>query len=332
MSFAGRLYSQNAGKRARAARIIVALSMFGRLISIYGQGGISQEGDLTLLRSGGNEALITLDVPLGQPAATPPAVLRFDFGFTTDEPDTPDTFFDSFSVTVQGDDVSESALLFTADRTGIDWAPENPGGVTISSNDVQHVEQPFAKEDEKLAVTFAYSVVFTLPQALLGGAVKVLFDLFANLNAAASLAYVRQVRLSGAIRLQAADLAGGTYADEATAVLDETKRSFTLAKPQARRFFRVVADRTLRIVKITPGDADLVVEYAPVQLRLQSASEVKGPYADEPSATLDELNRTLAVEKRGASRFYRVAADVALRIKAVRRNGNKLVLEYEFNP
>ena len=115
---------------------------------------------MTLLRSGGNETLITLDVPLGQPAAESP-VLRFDFGFTTDEPDTPDTFFDSFSVTVQGDDVSESALLFTADRTGIDWAPENPGGVTIGSNDVQHVEEPFAKADEKLAVTFAFSVVFT---------------------------------------------------------------------------------------------------------------------------------------------------------------------------
>jgi hypothetical protein len=65
---------------------------------------------------------------------------------------------------------------------------------------------------------------------------------------------------------------------------------------------------------------------------LQSASEIKGPYADEPSATLDELNRTLTLGKPNASHFYRVAADVASRIKALRRNGNQLVFEYEFNP
>jgi len=49
-----------------------------------------------------------------------------------------------------------------------------------------------------LALKFAYSVSFALPAALAGGPLTLFLDLFDNLNAAASLAYVQGVRIESA--------------------------------------------------------------------------------------------------------------------------------------
>src|SRR5438132_4952227 len=84
---------------------------------LLAQSGISTEGPLTIFRTGTNEPLLTLSLPFSAPPTNSPSVLRFDFGFATEEPDLPDTFFDSFSVTLQRNDQSATALLLTADRT-----------------------------------------------------------------------------------------------------------------------------------------------------------------------------------------------------------------------
>jgi len=299
------------------------------------EGGITNEGPFTVFRTGTNETLLTLSLPFSAPPTNSPSLLRFEIGFATAEPDVPDTFFDSFSVSLQNADLSATALLLTADRTGVQWAPANPGGLTLDPANVEYADASFADLNPALALKFAYSVTFALPALLTGSPLTLLFDLFDNLNTAASLAYVQGVRIESAVpvaKLHSATLVGGPYADETGALLNETNRIFTLNKPAGHRFFRVAADRQTKIVAISTAGNQVVVEYQFVQLALRSSPVVMGPYTVESTAALDETNRTFTVSPPTENRFYRVFSDVPTRLKSPRTSGGQLVLEYGFNP
>jgi hypothetical protein len=293
--------------------------------------GVEIDRDLTLLQTGGREPLISFDMTLDALNQDLPPVLQFDFGFATDEVGAPGEFADSFSVTLQGSDPAQSVLLLTADVNGVAWAPENPGGVPISADEVKHTEQPFAKVDSTLAAKVAYSVTFAIPRAFLGNPVKVFFDLFDNLNSAASLAYVRQAGVQSA-RLESAEEAGGPYEGEVSALLDEAIHTFTLKRSAASaRFFRVLGPHSSRIVSLTAAGETIQVRYAPVPIKLQSAAAVDGAYSEESSAIIDELQRTIRVAKPGATRFYRVASDVPWQLLKSSVSAGQLVFQYEIS-
>jgi hypothetical protein len=78
-----------------------------------------------VLRTGAGEPLISRSLPLAIPATTPLPKLSFEFGFATDELNTPQTFFDSFSISLQGPEPATTLLLLTADLLGVTWAPAN---------------------------------------------------------------------------------------------------------------------------------------------------------------------------------------------------------------
>ncbi|MHB8524216.1 MAG: hypothetical protein ACYDH9_26140 [Limisphaerales bacterium] len=84
------------------------------------QSGISVEGPLTVFRTGANEPLLTLSLPLGAPPTNASTALQFEFGFTTGEPAVTGSCPDSFSVTLQSNDKSVTALLLTADASGVE--------------------------------------------------------------------------------------------------------------------------------------------------------------------------------------------------------------------
>ncbi len=382
------------------------LLLVGAHARLLAQSGISTEGPFTVFRTGTNEPLLTLSLPFSAPPTNSPSLLRFDFGFATEEPDLPDTFFDSFSVTLQRNDQSATALLLTADRTGVQWAPTNPGGLTLNpTDDVQHADTPFPNLTPSLALKFAYSITFALPMALAGGPLTLFLDLFDNLNAASSLAYVQGMRLESVVsgvKLHSADNVSGPYSEEPGAAHDEAARTFTLSKPAGNRFFRVftdkptrilsirsvgpqlviryqfevpgqlalltssavtgpfaadtnavldlinqtftlpkpptnwffriVGDRSTRIIGIRAVGSQVVVEYRLVLTTLESAATVTGPYTEETSAVLNQADRTFTMNKPTGSRFYRLSSDVSSRLKPPRASGNQLVLEYEFNP
>ncbi|HKS36825.1 MAG TPA: hypothetical protein VJW76_06525, partial [Verrucomicrobiae bacterium] len=228
-----------------------------------------------------------------------------------------------------------TALLLTADRTGVQWTPSNPGGLTLNPTDVQRADVSFPNLNPVLAFKFAYSVTFALPAVLAGGPLTLFLDLFDNLNTAASLAFVQNVRIESAVsavKLHSATLVGGLYAEETSALLNETNRVFRLNKPTGNRFFRVMADRQTRITGISVVGNEVILEYQFVQLGLRSSPAAAGPYTDESTATLNETNRTFTVGQPTGNRFYQVLSDVPTRLKSPRRSGNQLVLEYEFNP
>jgi len=299
------------------------------------QSGITVEGPFTVFRTGTNETLLTLSLPFSAPPTNSLSLLRFEIGFATSEPDVPDTFFDSFSVTLQRNDQSASALLLTADRTGVQWAPSNPGGLTLNPTDVQHTDAPFPNLTPALALKFAYSVTFAIPALLTGSPLTLFFDLFDNLNTSASLAYVQGVRIESVVagvKLHSAPLVGGPYGEETGALLNETNRIFTLNRPAGNRFFRVFADRPTKVVGIRAVGNQVVLEYQFVQLGLRSSPAVTGPYTEESTAALNETDRTFTVSQPTGNRFYRVFSDAPTRLKSPRASGNQLVLEYEFNP
>lgn len=320
---------------ARSAWTFAALAFFTGL-NAFGQGGVSTEGPFTVFRTGTNESLVTLSLPFGAPPTNSPSFLRFDFGFATDEPDVPDTFFDSFSVTLQPSDQSGTALLLTADRTGVQWAPPNPGGLWIDPTDVERASSSFPNLNPALALKFAYSISFALPPMLTGGPLYLFFDLFDNLNAAASMAYVQSVRIESsvpsALKLVSALAIGGPFAEEPAAVLDESTRTFTLSAHSTNSFFRIAGDRTTRIVGIHLVGGQVVVEYQLVHITLQTAATVNGPYSADTAAVLDEASRSLTLTNPGVNRFYRLVSETGSRLKPPSLVGNQLILGYEFDP
>ena len=297
---------------------------------------IASEGPRTVFRTGTNEVLSTLSLLFNPAPTNTPAVLRFDFGFATSEPDLPDTFFDSFSATLQGSDSSNTALLFTADRTGVQWAPDNPGGLTLNSGDLQHAAQSFPDLSPGLALKFAYSLTFLLPAPLLTGPLTLFFDLFNNLNAAMSLAFVQDLRIESAVRgvrLSSAAAIDGPFTEETGAAWDEANRTFSLGKPGGNRFFRIFSGRPTRIVQLRPTGSQLLIDYQFVQTKLFSAATVTGPYTQEAGALLNEINRSFTLNKPGGNaRFYKIHSDAKARISRLNLQGNQVIVDYEFQP
>jgi len=300
---------------------------------LLAQTGITQEGPLTVFRTGGDQPLLTLALPFEVPALSTLPTLRFDFGFATAEPDVAGSFFDSFSVTLQSQGRSATALLLTADRTGVQWAPLNPGGLTLNPVDVEHTDSVFPDLSPTLELADAYSVTLELPAELTGRSASLFFDLFDNLNAYASLAYVRYARIetSGAgPRLHSAANVAGTYTEESNVVLDPARRTFSLRQPVGDRFYRVFADKPTRITRIRAVGDGLEIEYAFLELKLHSAAVVGGPYGEEPDAMLDAVNRTFSISRPASHRFYRILAEKPVRIVSIRAEGDRLVLKYAY--
>jgi hypothetical protein len=318
----------------RIVRTFSPVAIFALLLNVtsLAQAGISNEGALTVFRTGGTEPLLSLMLPLRPPPTNTAPLLQFDFGFATDETNLPGAFFDSFSVTIQGDDPSQSVLLLTADTTGVIWAPPNPGGINVDPAEILHQTIPAENVNPKLALRVAYSVSFILPADLLGRPIKVFLDLFDNLDGTNSLAYVKNLRLPTPIRLQSAATSNGPFADENSASLNEIARTFALGVPSGHRFFRIVADRTLRISDITSDGNQLSLTYAPVQLKLESISVIRQAFSEMSNIALDEINRTFTFNRTSGPQFFRIASDVNTRLKAPRIIGDQVVIEYEFNP
>lgn len=300
----------------------------------HAQGGISTEGGLTVFRTGADQSLVTQSLPFGAP--TGPAVFRFDFGFATAEPDLPGTFFDSFSITLQRDDHSATALLLTADRTGVQWAPSNAGGLTVAPADVQHIGAAFSNLVQAPALRFAYSVSFLLPAALSGGPLTLFLDLFDNLNAAASLAYVEGVRMESAgpdaVRLHSVSALDGSFAEEPGAALDEASRTFTVPRPSGNRFFRVFTDRPTRISDIRVAGDQLRVSYVfenPALLALQTSGAARGPFSPATNALWDAAGSMFTLPKPGTNWFFRIAGDRTTRITDIRTAGGDVVIRYQ---
>jgi hypothetical protein len=267
--------------------------------------GITTSGAYTLFRTGSNEPLQSLALPFDIPGDVP-STFSFEFGFATAEPDVPETFFDSFSMTLQSSNQTATALFLTADRSGVAWVPPTPGMLSVDSNDVVHGTASFPSlpgVSLDLPFHLAYSVTFLIPAPFAGGPLSLFFDLFDNLNAAASMAYVKGLRLD----------ATGDVSVKA-------------------RFYRLRSDLSTRLDRIRDQGPTVLLEYhfLPRTLELHAASSVRGPYTRETNASLEAASQTFSVDRPATNRFYRVFADAPARIMNIRLDGGRVLVEYDF--
>jgi hypothetical protein len=91
---------------------------------------------------------------------------------------------------------------------------------------------------------------------------------------------------------------------------------------------------TLRLTKNGTASKDTRVEASnylllvPAGVTLQSSSSVTGPYADEPSATVDVNARTVTIPAAGTQRFYRLDAVVPVKIGSISVASGTVTLKY----
>ena len=334
--FNGRLIKGPWGVPWRVWGILLLHAAGGALAQ---ESGITNEGPLTVFRTGTNESLFTLSLRFDIPSSNSVPRLEFDFGFATDEPDVSQTFFDSFSVTLQNTNESATALLLTADHSGVQWAPSNPGGLTLAPTNVGNAVIPFPDLAPPMALKYAYAVSYLLPPVLTGGLVTLFFDFFDNLNQFASLAFVSNVRITTLLNppppvlfLQSSASIAGPFADESGVAIDTTNKVMTLSQFGQMRFFRLRTDAHSRISQIRIEAEQLVFPYSiqPQILALQSARRAEGSYGDETNIVLDLAGQTISLARPAENRFYRLRSDVPSVIAAERVVGNQLVLDYDF--
>jgi hypothetical protein len=66
----------------------------------------------------------------------------------------------------------------------------------------------------------------------------------------------------------------------------------------------------------------------PAQVTVQSSPVVTGPYADDPTATVNAAMRTITIPKAGPIRFYRLAAIAPVNIAGASLAGGTVTITY----
>ena len=172
---------------ARVA-VVVCLLFFPTAL-LRAQGTV----DYVVLPTGGGQPLVS-DQQLLQLMGVPSPTLYFDFGFFTEETQTPNDFLDSFTVTIQ-DATNLTAVLVTVDASGTVWAPATPGGVVLSEADVARAAISPPSLQPVFLPGVAFSVSVRLPVQFAGPTLTVYFDLFDNLNEKMSTGWYRNPRI-----------------------------------------------------------------------------------------------------------------------------------------
>jgi len=181
------------GTRQRSPLYLaVALLLFVYLLAGQIDRAQSQEAILPTVP---NHPMQSSAMPLTIPSLSLQPILLFDFGFATHE------FFlggrrsDSFSFTLQSSDGLTTALILTADQTGVTWAPPNPGDLFISPDEISRTSLAVPGFAQGFSTRFAYSVSFPLPAGFTSGPVTLQMDLFDNQNPLDSLGWVGNVTI-----------------------------------------------------------------------------------------------------------------------------------------
>lgn len=323
--------------RSRLPAIFFLIGFLGAIQPrLPAENAVTVEGPYTVFRTGTNAVLNSFSLDLAAPDGF--SRLEFAFGFATDEPDLAGTFFDSFSVTLQNEAQSATALVLTADRTGVQWAPTNSGGV--DPGQISAAQTNFPGLSPSLNLQFAFTVAILLPEILTGGMLKIFFDFFDNRNSFSSLAFFSGVELSAgttpatAVAVESAASVGGPFAVESGAILDAAGGRISIPRLGASRFFRIKSDFPTRLdpVLLENGSFHLHYTFQPHLLELQSAATQAGPFATESATIFDLAAQTASLPDPGAARIYRLISDGAARITNARTVGGQRVLDFAFDP
>jgi len=142
-----------------------------------------------VLHIGTGSPLVTGSQTLFVPVSPDAPWIRIAIGFATDETVTPNTFFDSATLTLQNDSSSLAAILFTADCSGWYWSPAG-GTVAIDPNTIDRSGIPFPYLTPIYAQQTAWLLNIPVPISMTGQTLNLHLDLFDNQNTIGSLAWM----------------------------------------------------------------------------------------------------------------------------------------------
>lgn len=128
------------------------------------------------------------------PASTSP-LLRFSFGFATDEVLQPGILPDSLTLTLQDAAQRTTLLLVTMDAGGAVWAPVTPGTTPIPEGSLERQSIPYSSLTPVLSSRSAFALEFAVPADLVGESLTLYFDLFSNDDGVRSQAWFSKVEV-----------------------------------------------------------------------------------------------------------------------------------------
>lgn len=184
-----------AEQRIKSVRVCLFLSLVaaaGTPGSLLAQGGSIDTNSLAVLQTGSGQTVTTFSQLVSTGGAGPSPMLRFSFGFSTDEVAAPSTFLDSVSLTLQGSG-NQSAIFFTADLNGPHWAPVTPGNVQLDMSGWTVTSIAFPNLLPNQQTKFAYEVTAPLPSVFIGQDLNFHLDLFDNQNPLGSTAWITPI-------------------------------------------------------------------------------------------------------------------------------------------
>ena len=132
--------------------------------------------------------------------------------------------------------------------------------------------------------------------------------------------------------LQAAETPEGPFAHDPQFEHDAAEGRFTGPSPSSPRFWRVAGEQDTVIRSVRPSGAEVVVEYALVQLRLLEAPRVTGPYQEVTSYRVQPELRTISTPRLDYTRFFRLDGNARARLGLIEVDGNELRLSYAVVP
>jgi PEP-CTERM motif. len=127
------------------------------------------------------------------PASETVQQIQIAIGFATDEVVSPETFFDSLTLTLQDDLANLTALYFTIDCTGTFWAPNTPGGLGIDPESIGRENIAFPDLEPNYSSKVAYFLSLPVPASMTGRQLTLYLDLFNNGDNVGSLGWMSHV-------------------------------------------------------------------------------------------------------------------------------------------
>ncbi|MEI7730281.1 MAG: hypothetical protein WCO56_11955 [Verrucomicrobiota bacterium] len=149
--------------------------------------------DSVLRTAGGGAPLVSSVQTFGIPNVPAGQQVTFSFGFATDEDLLSGSFWDAATVTLREVLSGLTEQFVTIDRTGVYWAPSNPGGLTLSPDLITRTAIAFPTLSSTPSNQWAFTVSAPVPVEFQGKTVELYLDLFDNQNAQQSLAWISQV-------------------------------------------------------------------------------------------------------------------------------------------
>ena len=306
-----------------------AVALFGALFVTGFPRTLAQQAPISLTASEA-DALTTFQVRLDL-SPTRTQELTLDFGFGSNEAIDSQGFLDSFSMTLQKRDGSATALFFTMDRTGLQLAPANAGGVRLQPSSWRLNAIPAPSLLGGFDFRISYELTLAVPAAL-GTGDTLFFDLFSNQDGVASAGYFQNLTISPPpVVVQSASILNGVFTDEPSAVLDLPAMTADVPKIRPVQFFRVRGNLPVKVT-LAAVQADGLAfdfEFRPSRIVLMSAATQAGPFT-QVTANFDLAKQTATTAAGAGTRVFRIDSDVPVAIQSVSTSGGTTTVAFRF--